>query len=271
MSVTSNMCPPKPILMDKFIESLQKLEEIQIWEDPEKFNPNSGNHWYVAPACKNFSVFVSVDGFGSQAEYMRNGMDFRMLQKNVQRILKETNNTNITFINTFNALSLTSLKQYLQWILELREQYAKDRQGTKYIPVPDNGDHKHPDYEINPRQRIWFDIPLLRAPLWQCIQVLPQHYEDYLEESIAFMELNQADEVNIDYRGFKDFEIDKVRRNLAWMKEGRKMSKEELTKARANFYNFFTQHDKRRDTDFLEVYPEMEDWWSLCRMAEALT
>ena len=52
------------------------------------------------------------------------------------------------------------------------------------------------------------------------------------------MELTQADEVNIDYRGFKDFEIDKVRRNLVWMKEGRKMSQEELTKARANFYKF---------------------------------
>ena len=144
---------------------------------------------------------------------MRNGMDFKMLQDNVQRILKETDNTTITFINTFNVLSLTSLREYLQWILDLRDQYAKDVQGTKYIPIPDNGGHKHDDYEIRPKQRIWFDIPLLRAPLWQCIQVLPQQYEDYLEEAIAFMELNQADEVNIDYRGFKDFEIDKVRRN----------------------------------------------------------
>ena len=62
MSVTSNMCPPKPKLMDMFIKSLQRLEEIQIWEDPEKFNPNSGNNWYVAPACKNFATFVSCDG-----------------------------------------------------------------------------------------------------------------------------------------------------------------------------------------------------------------
>ena len=266
MSVTSNMCPPKPVLMDKFIESLQKLEEIQIWEDPEKFNPNSGNNWYVAPACKNFATFVSVDGYGVQAEYMRNGLDFPVLKKNVKRILNET----ITFINTFNSLSMTSLKDYLQWILELRDQYAKDVQGTKYIPVPDNGGHKHDDYEIRPKQRIWFDIPLLRAPLWQCIQVMPQHYEDYLEECIAFMELNQADEVNIDYRGFKDFEIDKVRRNLAWMKEGRKMSQEELTKARANFYKFFTQHDTRRNTNFLETFPEMEDWWDICKEADAL-
>ena len=243
----------------------------RIWEDPEKFNPNSGNNWYVAPACKNFAVFVSVDGFGEQAEYMRNGMDFQMLQDNVQRVLKETDNTTITFINTFNSLSLTSLRDYLQWILDLRDQYAKDVQGTKYIPIPDNGDHKHDDYEVRPKQRIWFDIPLLRAPLWQCIQVMPQQYEDYLEEAIAFMELNESNEVNIDYRGFKDFEIDKVRRNLAWMKEGRKMSQEDLIKAKANFFKFFTQHDARRGTDFLATYPEMGDWWNMCEQANALT
>ena len=270
MSVTSNMFPPKPVLMDKFIHSLQKLEEIQIWEDPEKFNPNSGNNWYVAPACKNFAVFVSCDGFGKQAEYMRNGMDFSLLQSNVQRILNETDNTPITFINTFNVLSLPSLREYLQWILELREQFAKDKQGIKYIPIPDNGDHKHPDYEIKPKQRIWFDIPLLRAPLWQCIQVMPDYYQSYLEEAIAFMEMNQATEDYVDYRGFKDFEIDKVRRNLEWMKAGANMDKDELLKARANFYKFFTQHDVRRDTDFLATFPEMEDWWAICKEAEAM-
>jgi 6-pyruvoyl-tetrahydropterin synthase len=270
MSVTSNMCPPKPVLMDKFIASLQRLEEIQIWEDPEKFNPNSGNNWYVAPACKNVAVFVSVDGTGDQAEYMRNGLDFQLLQKNVQRILSETDNTTITFINTFNALSLTSLREYLQWILELREQYAKDRQGTKYISVPDNGGHKHDDYEIRPKQRIWFDIPLLRYPMWQCIQVMPDYYQSYLEEAIAFMELHQANEEYVDYRGFKDFEIDKVRRNLEWMRAGAKLDTNTLQTARANFYKFFTQHDERRSTDFLQTFPEMEDWWDICREADAL-
>jgi hypothetical protein len=270
LSVTSNMCPPTPQLMDKFIGALQKIEKIQIWEDPDRFNPNSGNNWYVAPACKNFAVFVSCDGYGEQAEYMRNGMDFDVLKKNVLRILRETDNTTITFINTFNALSLTSFREWLQFILELREEFAKDRQGIKNIPVPDNGGHKHPDYEIHPKQRIWFDIPLLRAPLWQCIQVMPEWYQDYLEEAIAFMEINRANEDYIDYRGFKDFEIDKAKRNLEWMKAGAKLSTDEVQKARANFYKFFTQHDARRSTNFLSAFPEMEDWWHLCQEAEAL-
>ena len=99
---------------------------------------------------------------------------------------------------------------------------------------------------------------------------MPDYYQSYLEEAIAFMEMNQADEVNIDYRGFKDFEIDKVKRNLEVMKGGTMFHRDEMYKARANFYKFFTQHDTRRSTDFLATFPEMEDWWNMCEQAEAL-
>ena len=264
LSVTTNMCPPKPQLMDRFIESIQNLEKIQIWEDKDRFNPYSGNNWYVSTACKNFSIFVSCDGYGKQAEYIRNGMDFDLLKTNIMRVLTETNNTSITFINTFNVLSLTSFKQWLQWILDLREEFAKEKQGTKYVPVPDNNGHKHPDFVINPKQRIWFDVPLLRDPMWQRIQILPEQYQYYLEDVIEFMEANKADETNIDFRGFKDFEIDKVKRNLEWMRTPT-CTQEEIRQARANFYKFFSQHDYRRDTDFLKVFPEMKDWWYSCK------
>ena len=48
------------------------------------------------------------------------------------------------------------------------------------------------------------------------------------------------------------------------------MNVDELMKARANFYKFFTQHDARRNTNFLSTYPEMEDWWLMCQEAEAM-
>jgi len=259
LSITSNMCPPKEMLMDKFVSSIQKLEEIQIWEEPERFNPDSGNNWYVSTACKNFSVFVSCDGYGKQAEYMRNGLDFDILQKNVKRLLTETDNTSITFINTFNALSLTSFIPWLEWILELRQEFSKQNQGTKYKKIPNRDGVEHPDYVIRPKQRIWFDIPILRSPQWQSIQVLPKEYESYLEDAIAFMEANKANEDIIDYTGFKDFEIDKARRNLEIMRE--EMPAGEMEHARKNFYNFFSQHDERRNTDFVETFPEMKDWW----------
>jgi organic radical activating enzyme len=265
LSITSNMCPPQKELLDKFISKIQKIEEIHIWKDEAKFNPSSGNHWYVQPACKNMTVFVSLDSVGKHAEYIRHVMNFEYLQSNIQKLLNQTNQVNITFINTFNVLSLFKFKEFLQFILDLREQFSRENQGIKYIPIEDPW-HKHPDFVIHPRQRIGFDIPLLRYPVWQCIQILPEEYERYLVDAIKFMKENKSDEAKQDFRGFRDFEIAKAERNLEWMREGRNMNSNDKQTARKNFINFFTEHDNRRNTNILKTFPEIQDFWNLCSM-----
>lgn len=267
VSITSNMCPPQEELLDKFISKVQKIEEIHIWKDDEKFNPSSGNHWYVQPACKNMTVFISLDSIGRDAEYIRNGMNFEYLQKNIQKILTQTNQVNITFINTFNVFSLQNFKGFLQYVLDLREQFSREKQGVKKIPIYDPY-YTHPDFVLQPRQRIGFDIPLLRNPDWQCIKILPEEYEQYLVDAIEFMKQNRSNEAKQDFRGFRDFEIDKAERNLEWMRgEGKQMTTEEKQKARRNFINFFTEHDKRRNTNMLEIFPTMESFWNVCKKA----
>lgn len=260
LSITTNMCPPRTELMDKFIDKVQKLEQVQVWNDPNRFNPGSGNHWYVNMALKNFALFVSVDSVGDQAEYIRQGLDFKVMQQNVDRFLSETNNTTLTFINTFNALSVPKIKDFLEYILKLRQQFSKANQGTKYIPVNDPR-RKHPDYEIHPRQRIWFDLPILRFPDWQFVGILPQEFEKYLLDAIHFMK----EHVNTEnFDGFYDFEIAKLERNLAAMREG--VPEHKLQIDRSNFVSFFDQYDKRNGSNLLETFPEFtgiyNDWKS---------
>ncbi len=251
-SITTNMCPPKQELMDKFIGKIKKLEKIQIWNDPEKFNPGSGNNWYVNMALKHFSLFVSVDSTGKQAEYIRSGLDFDLMTTNVLAFLNNTDNTDVTFINTFNALSVPGIKKYLEYILKLRANFSKEKQGVKNIPIHDEH-NTHPDYVIYPRQRVWFDLPLLRSPQWQSIQVLPESFTYYLEEAIDFMEKNRNTD---DFVGFYDFEVEKLRRNLSVMKENR--FTDPIHKK--NFKNFFSQYDSRKGTSLLKVFPEFTDF-----------
>jgi organic radical activating enzyme len=260
LSITSNFCPPNEALMEKFIEKVKKLEEIQIWEDKQRFNPGSGNHWYVNPSLKNFALFISVDSVGKQAEYIRNGLEFNTLDNNVTKFLAETNNTTITFINTFNSLSVVGLQSFLEYILSLRKQYSKENQGIKYVPIYDQY-HKHPDYEIHPRQRIWFDVPLLRSPSWQAIDVLTDDFEMYLVEAIDFAKKNS----NVDnYEGFYDFEIDKLERNLSIFRNSVK-DKDKQKIDRINFFKYFDQYDRRNNKEFVETFPEMEKFWKLCK------
>jgi hypothetical protein len=255
LSITSNFSPPKAELMDKFIEKIKKLEEIQIWEDKERFNPGANNHWYVNMALKNLALFVSVDSVGDQAEYIRTGLNYSYMQENVSRFLNETKNTTVTFINTFNALSFPKFKDYLQYILDLRTEFNKEKQGIQYIPIHDPY-YTHPDYEIHPRQRIWFDIPLLRNPSWQNMNVLPLEFAAYLEEGISFMKEN-SDVSN--FVGFYDFEISKAERNLAIFNDRTKITDEEMKINRKNFVKYVSQHDARRGTNFLATFPEFNN------------
>ncbi len=261
VSVTTNMCPPKQELMDKFVEKVKKLEKIQIWEEKERFNPGSGNNWYVNMAVKNFALFVSVDSVDEQAEYIRLGLNFQTMKDNVSRFLTETSNTTVTFINTFNILSVPKIKNYLEYVLELRKEFSKEKQGIKYIPIVDPWT-KHPDYEIHPRQRIWFDVPLLRSPEWQSVQLLPYEFDIYLEEAIEFMKANS----NVDnFDGFYDFEIAKLERNLAIMRERTSLDFNKLALDRKNFASYFDQYDVRKNLNLSTTFPELAAFYQNCK------
>lgn len=251
LSITTNFSPPKKDLIDKFFEKIKKLEEIQIWEDKERFNPGSGNHWYVNPALKNFCLFVSLDSVGEQAEYIRDGLDFNFMESNVYRFLNETYNTTVTFINTFNILSLPKLIDYLKFILKLRIDYSKNNQGIKKIPIYDPY-YSHPDYIINPKQRIWFDLPILRYPNWMSINILPEIYQEHIISAINFMKDNIIDD---NFVGFYDFEINKLERNLQYMQT----QPNDIEIQRKNLIKFFTQYDKKRNKNFIDVFPLFKD------------
>lgn len=305
LSITSNMCPVNDVLFERFLTSVKKLDDVQHGAEVYVKDPLDGTDWqtwqhyiigeeakryhdselpvierhqipqtflqvgqceeqdnnsytyiyeYNDKAYHNFSVFVSLDGWGEQAEYMRHGMNFNQLWNNVNRFLDETRYTSVNFINTFNCLSITSFKEFLQGVLDLREKWSKENQYAMGWEVPE--------------QRIWFDIPVLRNPAWQNIQVLPSEYQQYMDEAIRFMEQNIANEEYVDYKGFKDFEIEKAKRNLELMKK--ELPHDEKLRNRADFYKFFTEHDNRRNTNFLATYPEMINFWQQCEEAEAL-
>jgi hypothetical protein len=175
------------------------------------------------------------------------------MNKNVETLLSETANTTLTFINTFNALSVPNFKQFLEYILGLRQKYSRTNQGIKKIPIHDQY-YKHPDYEIHPRQRIWFDIPLLRYPDWQAVHILPEEFDSYMEQAIDFMKHNR----DVDnFEGFYDFEIEKAERNLSIMRERSMISEDKIERDRQNLARYFEQYDERKGTDFCQTFPQL--------------
>jgi len=114
-------------------------------------------------------------------------------------------------------------------------------------------------------QRIWFDTPVLREPAWQSLQIMPESYASQLEEIWAWMLNPCRYEENPDpLHVFKDYEIARLDRDIAWMREGQSMDPQTLNQRRADFYRFFSEHDRRRGTDFNLIFPEMTAFWKEC-------
>ena len=268
LSITSNMCPPDQKLFDKFVEKVKSLEELRTYEDKENFNEHSGNNWYVDKGFKHFWLFVSLDGFGEQAEYMRTGLEFDRMLDNVRTFLRETKYSTVSFINTFNMLSIPSLHKFLELILELRKEFG-GRSQVEFEIAPDQTETEkqhnivHKVYKQQKYQRVFFDIPILRYPPWFSIQNAGQYGIDEVENCLKYMEENvQGDDYMETFEGFKPYEILKIKRDLAVMKESLPDDQNLLNKK--NFYMFITEHDRRRQTNFIETFPELKSFWREC-------
>jgi len=186
---------------------------------------------------EHFMQYVSLDGWGDQAEYMRHGLDFELLWDRVNQFLTEVPSySSLTFIVTMNNLGVTSLDKLFAGILGLRKVYS----------------HTY--------QRVWFDTPVLREPAWQSLQILPESYAEKLEWLWAWM-VRQIETEEAPFKGFKDYELHRLDRDIAWMRAGQD---KDHSAARADFYRFFLEHDRRRGTDFLKTFPEMRSWWQEC-------
>ena len=198
---------------------------------------------YVQRLCntdiEHFMQYVSLDsGTGPQAEYIRHGLDFDRLQNNVETYLRDIPYRNsLTFIVTMNNLSVTGFLPLMQRILDLRKRHSKTY------------------------QRVWFDTPVLRQPAWQSLQTLPESYAAKLEQARDFMVANLETESD-PFHGFKDYEVQRLERDIAWMRSTVNVG----THALGDFYRFFTEHDRRRGTDFEKTFPEMISWWKQCSL-----
>ena len=188
---------------------------------------------------EHFMQYVSLDsGIPAQAEYIRHGLDYMRMFNNVNQYLTQVPSYNsLTFIITMNNLSVTGLKSLLGWILHLRRTHSRTY------------------------QRVWFDTPVLREPAWQSLQILPESYVTKLEEAKQFM-LDHMEDPADPFHGFKDFEVARLDRDIAWM---RSAQTQDHSQARADFYRFFAEHDRRRGTDFMAAFPEMRSWWNECQ------
>ncbi len=213
----------KPILIDRLVEKVNSLV-------------SNGK-------IKDFKIFTSIDTWGPQAEYIRTGLDLSIWERNLDTYLTETS-LPVTFMITFNILTVTNFQSLLEKILEWREKY--------------NG------YNQNKWQRIRFDTPFLKEPLQYDMNLLPKDkFMPYMNSHLNFI-LSNLDDKN--RSKFSELEYQKFLRVVKYM-ETTIYTQERLLEGKRDFFNWFMEYDRRRGTDFKKTFPELAEFIEGCRDA----
>lgn len=195
-------------------------------------------------SIKRFKLFSSMDTWGKRAEYLRTGLKVNLWEKNLETYVTMTRSP-ISIMCTFNILSVTSFVDFLEKVLEWRSKYEYLFEGA----------------ETNER-RIRFDTPYLKEPLQYDMQILPKEmFLPYFDKILKFIEDNKDE---ADPTKFSELEYERFRRVRDYFATV-DYPEERVKEGRIDFYNWFTEYDRRRKNNFLETFPEMEEFWNQCK------
>jgi organic radical activating enzyme len=205
------------------------------------------NDLIINNKVKKFKLFSSMDTWGKRAEYLRTGLNLELWEKNLDIYLQGTN-ANVTFMCTFNILSVTSFVSFLEKVLEWRKKYNN-------IDIQNN-------HTNATRRKIRFDTPYLKEPLQYDMHILPkEEFLPYFDKILQFIEDNKNES---DVTKFSDLEYEQFRRVRDYF-ANTQYSEEKVTEGRRDFYTWFNEYDRRRGVNFLETFPDMENFYNLCK------
>lgn len=191
---------------------------------------------------KSFKLYTSIDTWTDRAEYTRTGLDIKLWEQNLDYYLSNTG-WPVTFMITFNIFSVTSFNSLLEKILEWRSKYNNSTNETQW-------------------QRVRFDTPHLKEPSIYDMNILPKdEFMPYMHKHLEFIKDNVNDS---DRSKFTSLEYEKFKRVVDYM-QSTHYEEEKLKEARRNFYNWFTEHDRRRGTSLVDTFPELENFWKLTK------
>lgn len=180
----------------------------------------------------NLELYTSCESVGSQAEYIRDGLNYDDYKNVLLKIMESQSVSKLHMMVTVNSLCLFSLVQFLDQMLEWKEAYCE------YAPK-------------------WV-LNILRFPSFMSPLVLPS--EILIERH---KELKSWADKNRNNKLLNETEIGTVDRLVDYLYDVKQphykaSHKEDLE---ADFKNFFSQYDLRRKKNITETFPRIKNWF----------
>ena len=212
-AVNSNLVPDDK-LMDKLIEASQYVP------------------W--------FEVYTSCESVGKHAEYIRDGLDWNKLLRNMHRLHTEGNVKRTHMMMTINSLCLASITDFMDEMLKFKIEH------NTWSPT--------------------MSLNILRFPSFQSCAMLPteirQHYSKTIQK---WLDDRIAENIRLQsgHKIFTDIEREQTQRLVDYLdviKTPHKNVKDKSQNVK-DFKQFYHQYDVRRGKDFRKTFPQIYiDW-----------
>jgi organic radical activating enzyme len=204
LAVNSNLMA-KDELIDKFIEKSHSI--------------------------KNLKLYTSCEAQGSQAEYIRDGLEWNTWLRNLNKVVDGSSVKSVGIMLTINALCLDSICEFMDQMVEIKKR--------KYIDV------------------VSLSFNILRFPSFQSPNVLSTDLkEKYASKIEDWLKNNQ--------QWFRQHEAAACERLINYLREvtvGHSNSSD-IEKLQADFKSFHKQYDLRRGKNFKTTFPNLTYWYS---------
>ena len=186
----------------------------------------------VAP-LPHVELYTSMEAVGTQAEYIRDGLNYDQWLANVHTLLKSGSIKALHVMCTVNALCLASLPRLLDTVMDLKRQYG--------------------------RNQVSFTLNILRFPSFQSALVFPDairtRYKSILAEWLYQHRANpwlHEHEVNHTQRLIDYLDVVKTPHSDTF----------EMPALLNDFKQFYAQYDARRNKSFATAFPELKEWYN---------
>lgn len=265
-----NILGGEPTYMPKFYEVMEKLTEaykdlnkkdrhveLGILSNMNTKQPQMDRFLNLLPELTKYMFLrlqPSIEALERRAEYIRYGLSWSRFEGNIRRILGERekyglneNNFGMGFQMALNSFSVSSLPDFVHWTNSLINEYG-------------------------------FDIGLMKNvvsfPRHHNPHVLTPDFGRYLEEAKDYIDIfaekndgqirRLSERTGCPWHGsWTSYNYDLLN-GLTKSVSSDYRSEYDL-ESRVHWYQFVEQMKKRRGVDVLDCYPEMTDFYNLCK------
>jgi organic radical activating enzyme len=178
-------------------------------------------------------IYTSNESTGTQAEYIRDGLDYKQWLFNVGRLTASKKIREVHVMCTINALCLDSLPEFIDELHRFKQIYGKNS--------------------------ISFTLNILRFPSFQSPLVLPDELRTQCRDRLIAT-LTKYKQSSL----FHEHEHNHLQRLIDYLDIVKTPHSDafDLPKLRSDFKQFHQQYDQRRGKDFSSTFPWLADWYN---------